>query len=396
MKQSSIEISEPEELFLLNKFKEILDSQSSESPMFLVGDWVRSKFFKRVCYHYELVCYEKDFESLSGKVSCLLQQEEATLLFKKQRIVKKNSKQKMGKNFSIIIRFFSLNGNKYKISLDRLRNNSFKEDLVSRDFTINSVYLDLNSKSLVANEFALPDFENGIIRTIRSPFETFHNKINLFFRCFEFAVRYNLKVHPEIKKYFSTLNAQTEVFQMAIDFQLNNFNASTKKFFSKHYVSKMMSQMLEVGVIDFFMMSFEDKRVFEGIFKSILLLMEKLELSFLGEFKELMNKTYEGSFPKVFYTKARMFLISFVFFRIDPDYSRDFLSMFLYNKKAVPMECLELHKKLHLLLEESLRNEKNKSQVADFEKVISLIEDCSFDKSKWGFLFVYKVVRENL
>ena len=395
MKQTSIEVVEPEELLLLNEFKAVLDSEPVETSLYVVGDWPRSKFLNGVCYHFELMCYEDNFDRLKGKLFKLLIAQKTSQLFGELKPISKTQKRKNERDLSVIFRLLSLKGNKYKISLNVFKNNSIEKDVISRDFTINSVYLNLRDKSLVEYECALADFERRIIRTIRSPFETFNGQINLFFRFFEFLARYELTVDPDIRLFFSKMNVRRDVFQQAVDFQLSNFNSSAKKFFSKHYLSKMICQMQELGLTDFFIINFRDRGVFEKVLESTVILIDKLELSFLKDFKELIEETYKEGFPKVFYTKARIFLISFVFFRIDPIYSSDFLRVFLYNNKTVPLECLELHKKLHRVLDESIMNQKSTNCVADFNEVISLIEECSFDKSKWGFLYVYKIVSEN-
>ena len=47
MNAVTIEITEPEELFLLNAICQSLWSLNTDFPLFLVGEWIRSKFFQK-------------------------------------------------------------------------------------------------------------------------------------------------------------------------------------------------------------------------------------------------------------------------------------------------------------------------------------------------------------
>ena len=397
-KTAIIEVTEYKELYLLNSISQSLLSLNIGSPLFLVGDWTRSKYFKKISYHYEMVCYQSDFEKFNSILYQIVQTNETRKYFiDAPHLTIQQKKKQKNQNQSSVIRLISVNGSKFKITLKCLKNDSLMDDFNNRDFTINALYFELNSKRLLFPNGDLSDFKNKIMRTLRSPSETFGGQINLFFRFIEFVIRYNLVIHSDIIQYFKNLSAKHDIFEKEVNFNQNNFNSTIKKFFSKHYVSEMLQLMLQLNLIDFFILDFKNQRLFNEVFSDVILLAKKLELSLKQDFVEFIGKTYANNqFPKVFYTKARIFLISFVFFKLDSNYASNFLKVFFYNNKVVSKECLDIQLHLHRLLVKPnpTRNEFIEQEL--ISEVTDLINEFSFDKSKWSFLFVFKVTRDFL
>lgn len=389
---AAIEIIDNEELFLLKSMKETLDILEKNVPLYLVGDWTRAKFFQKVSYHYELLCHKENFDLLKNKLIQVFNDKQILNVFNEVAFPTNGSKFKREKNKSMVIRLFTKNGNKYKVSLNILFNNSLLDDLISRDFTINALYCDLNKKVLVEYNDAFDDFHNKTMRTIRSPNDTFENQINLFFRFIEFVVRYDLTICDDIVQYFSHNKNGRSIFLKAHECQHNNLYSSTKKFFSKHYVSEMLKLMVSINVIDFFILNFKNPMTFVDIFEKVIDLVARLETCLLKEFKDLMKKEYPLGIPKVFFTKARLLLISLVFCFYDPLYAHEFLRVFFYNNKNVSGECFDLHMKLCEIIsnENEFTTEVYHQLVQN--QAIELIGQNTFDKSKWALIFAVKVI----
>ena len=392
MTSYKIEIIDAEELFLLHSFKGFLKSSSPDSSLFLVGDWTRSKMFQTKSFNYELVCYWQDYERFKRMISELLKSSDAQKYFETSPFLrKKNSKKKKRTTDSATVRFYSHHGNKFKISLEALKNNSLADDLLIRDFTINALYFDIKLHKVIQFRNCINDFGDRMLRTLKSPLDTFENQINLFFRLVEFVTRYELKIDPDIIEYFFSISTKANAIQPAVFRCISNFNSSSKKFFSKHYVAKMLKLLLELHITDLFRLGFKDPFLFKRIFAQTVLFMERVEVILETDFLELMAREYpKDSRPKIFSTKTRIFMFAFSFYRFDKIYVNDFLKMFLYTNKPISSKCIQLLDRLHFLIQD-FNYKDTRSKQSKIAQAVSYIRECDFDKSKWGLLFVFKV-----
>lgn len=396
MKLSAVVVTESEELFLLNTFVTVLAASPSDTPLFLVGDWPRSKMFSKVSYHFELVCFRKDFDRTRSLLTASLASPEAGRFFK-DHIPPNTPHQphtRAHSGLSLTIRLFTHNGNKYKVSLDCVRNDNLLADLASRDFSINALYCDLQTKKLVAQQDFFSDFERKIIRAIRPPEQTFGHHVNLFFRFIEFMVRYDLEVHPDIAAYFKSIDPARDIFQAAVDLQPNNLYSSAKKFFSKHYVGQMFAVMDRLGLLSFFQLDFRDPPRFCRSFVKVLPYLELLEPMLKMAMPPELAEIYPDGVPKVFFTKARIFLIAQVMNRTDPFYSQTFLKMFLYNGKDVSKELCQVMDELNRLLDTPVEDLAQGNEGRVYTRLRQVLDSVSVDKSQWAFLLVFQVLRK--
>ena len=128
-----------------------------------------------------MVCYRSDFKDLSSMLYEIATTNEAKQHFNEMLDLSPKLKNKSKWPIqSIVIKLFSFNRNKFKLSLDIIKNNSIIDDYNSRIFTINAMYCELNSKRLLKFDEYLSDFENKIIRTVKLSSEMFGRKISLF------------------------------------------------------------------------------------------------------------------------------------------------------------------------------------------------------------------------
>lgn len=396
MKLSAIEVTEPEELFLLNTFVTVLSSQPPDTPLFLVGDWPRSKMFNKVSYHFELVCLKMDFDRLRSSLVAHLTSSAATRFFRDPFLPNGHGQPpaRLQPASALTLRLFTHTGNKYKVSLDCLRNNSLLDDLWARDFSINALYCDLQAKRLVAFQDHHSDFSQRIIRTIRPPQATFGHHVNLFFRFIEFAVRYDLRIHPDIRAYFSSVSPRTDIFQAALDHQPNNLYSSAKKFFSKHYVGKMLALMADLDLLGFFQMDYCRPWEFGRLFVTVLPLLDLLEPMLKAEMPAELAAAYPDGVPKVFFTKARMFLIAQAMYRADPYYALSFLKVFLYNGKELAPELRRLVDEVARLAGRPPHDPRPGVHSPAYDQLKALLKSVSVDKSQWAYLLVFRVLSE--
>lgn len=392
MRMSAIAVTEPEELYLLNAFVDALASLPHDPQLFLVGDWPRSKLFKKVSYHFELVCLRKDFEGLREALCHFLASPASATHFRTQIFPAKAVSGKKEAIPSLSIRLFTHRGNKYKVSLDVLRNDSLFDDLAARDFSINALYCHVGSQVLWAFQDFYSDFGQRLIRTIRPPEATFGHRVNIFFRFVEFSVRYQLRISPQIIAYFAAIDPRTDIFQASLEQQPNNLYSSAKKFFSKHYVGQMLRLMTDLGLIDFFRLDFAGAGDFRAAFLSVLPLLDALEPLLKAPLPPVLVAAYPDGMPKVFFTKTRMFLIAQAFHALDPAYALSFLRVFLYNGKEPSDDLSQVFREIARLLAgrwSSLATQNFFEPPVPLRNVLSSI---SVDKSQWAFVLVFQVL----
>lgn len=396
MKLSAVVVTEPEELFLLNTFAAVLTASPSDARLYLVGDWPRSKMFNKVSYHFELVCFRHDFDRTRSLLTACLARPEAGRYFRDTALPNPPPQPPARAHaaLSLTIRLFTHNGNKYKVSLDCLRNDSLLTDLVARDFSINALYCDLRTKSFIASRDYFSDFDRQIIRAIQPPAQTFGHHVNLFFRFIEFMVRYDLEVHPDIAAYFKSIEPARDIFQAAVNLQPNNLYSSAKKFFSKHYVGQMFETMDRLGVLNFFQLDFKDPAHFSKSFVKVLPYLELLEPMLKTAMPPELAEMYPDGVPKVFFTKARIFLIAQVMNRTDHYYSQTFLKMFLYNGKDIAKELCLIMDEVNRLLDTRVEDLMEGSEGWVYARLRRVLESVSVDKSQWAFLLVFQVLRK--
>lgn len=393
---SAIKITEPEDHFLLTKIDQALSAVHPSAQLFIVGDWPRSKKFNKTSYHYELVCPSHDFDSMREALLQEISQVNTEGLFKTFPQHTKKSKKTSGKMTDsppLLIRLFSLSGYKFKITLEVLKQDSLVKDLHERDFSINALYCDVRTKNLIFYRTVNSDFEHRLLRTLKPPAETFKDQINIIFRMVEFSVRYRLKISDDIRQYFATLNVQTEIYETAITREPSNLLSSVKKFFSKHYVSEMITLMRELKIVDFFALDFLRREEFGQRIQEMLPLLERLEGVLKEKFPAPLDQVYRDGPPKVFFTKTRMYLIALSVGFHDESYALQFLRVFVYNDKKPSPELKRILKVIGELLNSC--GEPTETESIQLGKLESLLREVSFDKSQWGLYIVFKILREH-
>ena len=390
MRPSSVVISEPEELFLLNAFSAFLTTSPPESSLFLVGDWPRAKLFGTQSFHFELLCYRQDFGLFDAMVAGVVGSAAARLHFHPVAPEPpRHSKRHKRPREAVVARLLSLKGHKFKVSLETLRGNSLLEDLGGRDFTVNALYFDLRCKSLLAFGSCLADFRDRVIRSLRSPRETFEGQPNVLFRFVEFVTRFGLQATPSLLAHLGLVAASPDGLPSALRGSRNSLHSSAKKFFGKHYLSAMLALLADLGLAGLFRLDFTDPLLFARVFRWAVRLLQQLEEVFLRDLPALARAEYPGQgLPKVFHTKTRLFLVAFAFFPADPRFAADFLKRFLYNFKPVPGECVRLLGRLHALLLQPRREGGGGEGLV--QQAVCCIRQSNFDKSKWGFLLIFR------
>lgn len=78
---------------------------------------------------------------------------------------------------------------------------TLKEDTFRRDFTINSLYLNLSSNEILdLSGFGISDLHDGIIRTVSNPKRTFHEDPLRILRAIRFSARFGFQLESETKQ----------------------------------------------------------------------------------------------------------------------------------------------------------------------------------------------------
>lgn len=394
---SAIKITEEEDLFLLTKIDQALALAHPSAQLFIVGDWPRSKKFNKTSYHYELICPTYDFKSISDALLQQLSPAKVEPLFKPYPQVAKKSKKTTSKRTdspNLLIRLYSINGNKFKVTLDVLIQDSLLNDLHQRDFSINALYCDLRTKNLIFYKNIQSDFENRFLRTLKPPAETFKNQINIIFRLVEFSARYKLKISEDIYDYFATLDTKTEIYQTAMEREHSNFLSSVNKFFSKHYVGEMIALMSDLRIIDIFLLEYPRREEFGQRLCEVLPLLERLQQVFQEDIAEPLDEIYKEGLPKVFFTKTRMYLIALFIGLWDKCYALQFLRLFVYNDKNPSSELKRLLTEVDDLL--TIGSGLPETDTKQLRKLESTLREMSFDKSQWGFYIVFQIIRDYL
>ena len=387
MRSPEKEIEDPEEVYILKILKSMVHDVHCVVPLFLVGDWPRSRILKYQAFHFEALCFSTSFDYFSEKLRKIFLSLPEDAPFVKPSTLKSLTADDAYPYGKCIFRLTSKNQKKYKISLEIIFQDDLFLDLKTRDFSLNSLYFNIVKDCFIQDSNVNFDFENLILRTIRTPKETFTDQINLFFRLFEYQARFNLKIDREIFEYFQSVDA-SKILKVAAQTQRNNFKSSSNKFFSKHYLWQMLRAMTDLNAIGFFRLDYKAGTSFHLLWKICVEILFEMEKIFSTGLDDFILSEYPNGCSQVFYTKARLFCIVLIFFIVDPQYSLNFMSIFIYNGKEVSEECknvLKLLSQLLLFYPESSKSSK-------MTQTIESLNSVNFDSSKWGLYVVIQAI----
>lgn len=387
MRAPEKDFPEQEENYILGMLKSLVYSAGKIVPIFLVGDWPRSTILKYQAFHFETLCFSSDFDLLKEKlrISLLSISEEAP--FYKPANLKSIPSDDINSPMRCIFRLTSRSQKKYKISIENIFQDDLYRDMRMRDFTLNSLYYNVEKGCFIQDSNVNFDFDNRILRTNKPPNETFCDQINLYFRLFEYQARYDLMVDKKIFDHFKTIDA-AKILKVAVQTQRNNFKSSSNKFFSKNYVWQMLRAMADLNALSFFKLNYNASTSFILVWRICIEILYEVEQIFTdGPDSVLMNK-YPNGLSQVFYSKTRLFAIVLVFYLVDPEYALKFMSIFIYNGKELSPDCeVLLNSMCGLLMFTPGSSVPEKlAQTKDF------VNPANFDSSKWGFYVVAQAV----
>jgi len=359
-----------------------------------VGSWPRAKLTATECFEYEIKCLLLDFNAYKQELINLLESEECGKIFPIRRRSQAKSKTSISNaNTSLMFRLTSVDCKQYKLSLKHLVSDDLLTDAQGRDFTCNALYCNVGTKVFCDPLDGIEDTLKGVLRTVGPPQHIFSTDANLFFRLFEFSVKYGFSMHSDIIKYLKTRRGFNEVLNQSTPSQIKTLCSAVRKFFYKSYVPDMIRLIVELNFVDFFRLNFADKELFRRVFSCLPDVFELVAASLNGPFGRLLLEKQSTQNSKAFLMKARLFTVSFFSYVFQPSYGFEFLKMFLHDNKKLPTEYAFLMAELHRVADQRLRCFKSTdiSPFSDSEEaeVCEVITKYECDKSCWVFLLVY-------
>ncbi len=120
--------------------------------------------------------------------------------------------------------------------------NSLEKDILRRDFTINSIALNINTGKIVDISGGEKDLKNGIIRMIRP--ENFDDDPLRILRGFRFESTLGFNIEPE------TLKAMTRRVNLISKPAVERINCEILKLFEGKYSSKSLLSMDKFGLLE--------------------------------------------------------------------------------------------------------------------------------------------------
>ena len=394
MESLAVQIRDKEELFILAALKELCKFGSGRGPLYLVGGWPRSKLTNTECFEYELKCLLQDFDTFKEEISALLHSKQCAEIFPVCKPSRARFRRAMAEPSCVLMfRLSNADDKQYKISLRNLDGDSILADARGRDFTLNALYCDVSSKVLYDPFGGIGDLQSGLLKTVGPPQDILSYDSNLYFRLFEFSIKYGLSIHPDIIKHLKTRRDFGGMISEGASSQLKTICSAVRKFFCKSYVSKMISLVVEFDFVDFFRLNLQDREILKRAFVCLPELFELLTSSLSNRFGKLLLCRLPVQNSKAFLMKARLFMISFFFYPIQASYALEFLRVFLFDNKKLPPEYSLILKSLHRLLNKHLHLPASLDNYpfSDAEEceVLQAIAKYQCEKSCWVFLIVY-------
>ncbi len=126
--------------------------------------------------------------------------------------------------------------------ISRALNDNIKEDILRRDFTINSIFYDLNKKEIIDLSNGIEDIKNKILKT--SDLDNFIDDPLRFLRLYRFMAQTGFEIEKDlfsfIKENFSLINGVAH----------ERINYEIIKIFEGKFVVETLLKMLEDGVLE--------------------------------------------------------------------------------------------------------------------------------------------------
>ena len=135
-----------------------------------------------------------------------------------------------------------LEDKKNYFDISKALNNNLDEDIKRRDFTINSIFYDLNKKELIDPFNGIKDIENKILRTV--DFDNFIDDPLRFLRLYRFKSLLGFNIDNELEKF-----AQ-EKFSLINNVAKERINYEIIKMFEGKYIFETLTSMYDSGVLE--------------------------------------------------------------------------------------------------------------------------------------------------
>ena len=109
---------------------------------------------------------------------------------------------------------------------------TIRDDVLRRDFTINSLYYDINKEKIIDNVGGISDIEKGIVRAVGNPRDRFKEDRLRILRCMRFSARNGFKIDKDTAlaiKSDNRLNGISEADDVSQERIIDEFYGSTNK-----------------------------------------------------------------------------------------------------------------------------------------------------------------------
>ena len=126
--------------------------------------------------------------------------------------------------------------------ISKALNNNLEEDIKRRDFTINSIFYDLNKKEIIDPLGGITDIKNKIIKT--SDFNNFIDDPLRFLRLYRFISLTGFSVNKELARFVK------EKFNLINSIAAERINYEIIKIFEGKFVIEALLEMLEDEVLE--------------------------------------------------------------------------------------------------------------------------------------------------
>lgn len=120
--------------------------------------------------------------------------------------------------------------------------NDILKDIQRRDFTINSIFYNLNKKEIFDPLGGLNDLKNKVLKTYS--LDNFKDDPLRFLRLFRFYSKLNFKIDDEL------LNFTKENFSLINNVAKERINQEIIKIFEGEYVSETLLKMYDLGILE--------------------------------------------------------------------------------------------------------------------------------------------------
>lgn len=274
-----MEFNKQEKSFL-ELLKKFMEAEKRPNSVFLSGGFIRDRLCNRSHHDLDFVVTEKLFRPLTDYLRRLSLKDKRLKLAKTDPYKSYSQPYAKAYGFEMMTVFFEKNRIEF-----RPFKKDLKEDLKTRDFTINALYYDVSDDKVIDLVNGLEDLIEMKLKTVNSYEETFKEDASRYLRACRFMTELKFSLSDELEKRIS----QEDFAAISV---------LAKSGVSKEFVSILTSQKTEeilrlakeLGVINILISDAKDWSKNNMLFSTFFRLNKKLNELFDDDFEAFLVK----------------------------------------------------------------------------------------------------------